>query len=157
MVPFDARPLHSAILGLEFECRGARHPGLMQKWTELVHAYFLRFARPSHQPVKFDLLWNRVASKLAADWNLSGLAREADCSKEHLRRLCQRHLGRSPMHQVGCLRLRYAAALLAATEQPIEFLARRVGYQNPFTFSNAFAKWSGWRPSEYRQKKRRKN
>jgi AraC-like DNA-binding protein len=53
--------------------------------------------------------------------------------------------------------LRYAAALLAATEQPIEFLARRVGYQNPFTFSNAFAKWSGWRPSEYRQKKRRKN
>ena len=153
MVRFDPAPLRSAILGLAFECRGRRQPRLMQEWTDLVHAYFLRFARPSTQPVKLDQLWNRVASKLADDWTLSGLAREADYSKEHLRRLCHRHLGRSPMHQVTCLRMRYAADLLAATAQPIKFLARRVGYQSPFTFSKAFVKWSGWRPSEYRRKR----
>jgi AraC-like DNA-binding protein len=26
---------------------------------------------------------------------------------------------------------------------------------NPFVFSNAFTKWIGWRPSEYRRKKLR--
>jgi hypothetical protein len=41
---------------------------------------------------------------------------------------------------------------LATTEQTIEAIARDVGYQNPFVFSNAFRKWIGWRPSDYRRK-----
>jgi len=32
-------------------------------------------------------------------------------------------------------------------------IAHEVGYHNPFVFSNAFTKWIGWRPSEYRRKK----
>ena len=35
-----------------------------------------------------------------------------------------------------------------------EAIAQEVGYHNPFVFSNAFTKWIGWRPSEYRKKKR---
>ena len=45
------------------------------------------------------------------------------------------------------------AELLASTERTIEATAREVGYHNPFVFSNAFTKWIGWRPSEYRRKR----
>src|SRR5436189_4126218 len=95
----------------------------------------------------------RVHYQLADEWSLARLAREAGNSNEHLRRLCRRQLGRSPMHQVTYLRMRRATELLASTELTIEAIAHDVGYHNPFVFSNAFTKWIGWRPSEYRRKK----
>jgi AraC-like DNA-binding protein len=154
MARFEALPLRSAILGLMYECSGPAQPTLMAEWTDLIHAYVLRFAQPSDQPDQLRLLWERVASQLAEHWTLARLAREAGYSNEHLRRLCRRQLGRSPMHQVTYLRMRRAAELLATSEQTIEAIAFAVGYHNPFVFSNAFTKWIGWRPSEYRRKKR---
>lgn len=153
MARYDPLPLRAAILGLMHECNGPAQPQLMHEWTDLINAYVLRFAQPSDQPDQLKLLWERVASNLAGDWSLGRLAREAGYSNEHLRRLCQRQLGRSPMHQVIYLRMRRAAELLGATSLTIEAISQEIGYQNPFVFSNAFTKWIGWRPSEYRRKK----
>jgi AraC-like DNA-binding protein len=153
MARFDALPLRAAIQGLLYECNGPAQPTLIHEWTDLTHAYVLRFAQPSDQPDQLRLLWERVAAHLADEWTLARLAREAGYSNEHLRRLCRRQLGRSPMHQVTYLRMRRAAELLATTEQTIESIALEIGYHNPFVFSNAFTKWIGWRPSEYRRKK----
>jgi AraC-like DNA-binding protein len=153
MAQYDPLPLRSAILGLMYECNGPAQPALIQEWTDLVHAYVLRFARPSDQPDQLRLLWERVAASLADAWSLTRLAKEAGYSNEHLRRLCRKQLGRSPMHQVTYLRMRRAAELLASTDQTIESISQEIGYQNPFVFSNAFTKWIGWRPSEYRRKK----
>jgi AraC-like DNA-binding protein len=150
---FDALPLQSAIKGLIYECSGPNQPTLMQEWTDLINAYVLRFIKPSNQSDQLRLLWERVASKISDPWNLAKLAREAGYSNEHLRRLCRKQLGRSPMHQVTYLRMRRAAELLATTEQTIESISHEIGYQNPFVFSNAFTKWIGWRPSEYRRAK----
>ena len=36
----------------------------------------------------------------------------------------------------------------------IETIAHACGYENPFVFSTTFKKWVGWRPSEYRARKR---
>ena len=153
MARFDALPLQSAITGLIYECSGPNQPTLMQEWTDLINAYVLRFIKPSNQSDQLRLLWERVASQLSNPWNLAKLAREAGYSNEHLRRLCRRQLGRSPMHQVTYLRMRQAAELLATTEHTIESISHEIGYQNPFVFSNAFTKWIGWRPSEYRRKR----
>lgn len=153
MARFEGLPLRSAILGLMHECNGPGQPTLIQEWTDLVHAYVLRFAQPKDQPDQLRLLWERVAAQLSHHWTLAKLAREAGYSNEHLRRLCRGQLGRSPMHQVTYLRMRRASELLASTEQTIESIAYEVGYHNPFVFSNAFTKWIGWRPSEYRRKK----
>lgn len=153
MARFEALPLRSAIQGLMYECNGPSQPTLMQEWADLIHAYVLRFAQPSDQPDQLRLLWERVVAHLEDAWTLGRLATEAGYSNEHLRRLCRRQLGRSPMHQVTYLRMRRAAELLASTEMTIESIALEVGYQNPFVFSNAFTKWIGWRPSEYRRKK----
>ena len=153
MARFDPLPLRSAILGLMYECNGPGQPTLMQEWADLVHAYVLRFAQPTDQPDQLRMLWERVAANLADDWSLTKLAKEAGYSNEHLRRLCRRQMGRSPMHQVTYLRMRRAAELLATTEHTIEAIAYEIGYHNPFVFSNAFTKWIGFRPSEYRRKK----
>jgi len=153
MARFEPLPLKSAILGLMYECNGPGQPTLMQEWADLIHAYVLRFAQPSDQPDALRMLWERVVGHLGEAWTLARLAREAGYSNEHLRRLCRRQLGRSPMHQVTYLRMRRASELLATTEHTIEAIAHEVGYQNPFVFSNAFTKWIGWRPSLYRRKK----
>ena len=153
MARYNPLPLRSAILGLLYESGGLAQPHLMREWTDLIHEYVLRFAQPSDQPDQLKMLWKRVESNLASDWSLTRLASESGYSNEHLRRLCQRQLGRSPMHQVIYLRMRRAAELLGSTDQTVEAVALEIGYQNPFVFSNAFTKWIGWRPSEYRRKK----
>jgi AraC-like DNA-binding protein len=153
MAEFDSAPLRAAITGLIHETSTAAHPAMIHHWIELVHGYVVRFAQPFEHDDQLRLLWKRVAAHLEEDWSLERLTREAGYSKEHLRRLCQRQMGRSPMHQITYLRMRRASELLATTDRTIDSIAGEVGYQNPFVFSNAFAKWVGWRPSEYRKKK----
>ena len=55
MAEYDPLPLRSAILGLLYECNGPAQPALIQEWTDLVHAYVLRFAQPSDQPDQLRL------------------------------------------------------------------------------------------------------
>ena len=153
MARFDARPLHSAIEGLIDECSGIAEPTMIQHWVDLIHGYVLRFAKPMQRDDRLQLLWERVVAHLSEHWTLPRLAQEAGYSNEHLRRLCRRQLGRSPMQQVTYLRMRRAAELLASSGLTMEAIAAEVGYHNPFVFSNAFTKWIGWRPSEYRRKK----
>ncbi len=91
---------------------------------------------------------------LAREWTLNKLAALTAMSAEHLRRLCQRSIGRSPMQQLTALRIQHAAHLLATTEVKIEAVAHSVGYQNPFAFSNTFKRITGIRPSHFRARKR---
>ena len=153
MARFEALPLHSAIVGLVHECATLAQPTVIKHWVELIHSYVLRFAQPMAMDDPLRLLWQRVAVNLREGWTLTRLTRELGYSREYLRRLCQRQLGRSPMSQVTYLRMQRASELLASTEQTIEAIAQEVGYQNPFVFSNSFTKWIGWRPSEYRRKR----
>jgi AraC-like DNA-binding protein len=150
---YDCAPLHAATIGLLHETQHGAQPGLIQSWIDLIHNYVLRFAQPFEQDDRLRLLWERVAANLLDKWSLARLTKESGYSREHLRRLCRSQLGRSPMHQVTHLRLRRAAELLRKTDLTMDSIAGEVGYQNPFVFSNAFKKWIGWRPSEYRQRK----
>ena len=47
--------------------------------------------------------------------------------------------------------MRRAVSLLTSTEEKVETIANAVGYENPFTFSNAFKRWTGKRPSDFRE------
>lgn len=152
---FDAQPLRAAILGLHHECAGMAAPAALHHWVELIQTYVLRFAQPWQVDDRLWQVWEKVAAQLGESWTLEQLAREAHLSSEHLRRLCRRQLGRSPMHQVTYLRMRRAAELLATTDDKVETIAGAVGYQNPFVFSTTFKKWIGWRPSEHRAKQPR--
>ncbi|MEO5917213.1 MAG: helix-turn-helix transcriptional regulator [Luteolibacter sp.] len=148
---YDPRPLHHAIQGLHAECSGSSSPAVMHLWTELIHSYVMRFAQPHQADTRLWKLWNEVHKSLGHPWTLDELADRAFLSKEHLRKLCRRELGRTPMQHVTFLRMQQARHLLSTTDDKVETITRQVGYTNPHTFSNTFKQWTGWRPSEIRK------
>jgi AraC-like DNA-binding protein len=150
---FDGTALRLAALGLAAECESAHStPAAIHHWVELIQGYVLQFAQPWQMDERLSRLWEKVAVNPGAPWTATRLARDANMSEEHLRRLTTTQLGRSPMRHVTWLRMRRAAELLATTDEKIESIAHAVGHQNPFVFSTTFKKWIGWRPSEHRAK-----
>lgn len=147
----NVHPLEYAIAGLAAEVAGeTSEPATLHHWVELIHGFVARAARPFQGDDRLWRVWREVERDLARDWNLGDLAQIAHLSQEHLRRLTQQQMGRSPIQQVTYLRMRSAVSLLTSTEDKVETIANAVGYENPFTFSNAFKRWIGRRPSEYR-------
>lgn len=147
---FNDVSLRAAVEGLHSECETSNIPSALSQWTELIHQYVLKFAQPEHSDDRLWKLWTKVEQDLQHPWTLAELADAAFMSTEHLRRLCKKELGRSPMQHLTFLRMKQARHLLATTEDKVEVIARSVGYESPFTFSNTFKKWVGWRPSELR-------
>ncbi|NWK55295.1 helix-turn-helix transcriptional regulator [Verrucomicrobiaceae bacterium N1E253] len=147
---FDYAPMKAAVEGLHAECIGGQGPALLHLWTELIHQYVLRFSQPEQSDKRLWKLWNEVEKHLAYPWTLGELSDAGHLSAEHLRRLCKKQLGRSPMQHLTFLRMKQARHLLSTSDEKIEVIARAVGYESPFTFSNTFKKWVGWRPSSLR-------
>lgn len=150
LVRFDTTALSHAILGLVREVEHGADAASCALWVELIERYVERFIEPWRKEARLVTLWREVRADLARPWDLLELAAIASTSGEHLRRLCQRSLGRSPMQQLAHLRMQHAAHVLATTHLKIDAVARLVGYQNPFAFSNTFKKMTGLRPSAYR-------
>ncbi len=147
---FDGVPLKLAIEGLHAECL-AGNAAALHHWTELVHHYVLRFAQPHGSDDRLWRVWQRVEAELSRPWSLEDLAVIACLSGEHLRRLCRKELGRSPMQHLTHLRIQRARHLLSTTDDKVETIARGVGFESAFTFSNTFRKWTGHRPSDFRK------
>jgi AraC-like DNA-binding protein len=156
MARFDPEPLNHAILGLHREVQTGGHTGSATLWIDLIDHYIARFAEPLQKEDRLRAIWNAVQADLAHPWTVESLAGLAKISGEHLRRLCQRSLGRSPMQQLTYLRIQYAAHRLATTEEKVEDVAHCVGYQNPFAFSNTFKRMTGFRPSHFQMHRARK-
>ena len=152
LLTVEAGPLASALVGLRRETMVAADSALLPPWVFLAASYARRIVRPETGDLRLRRLWETVGADLAHPWNVEALAAQVGVSGEHLRRLCQRHLGRSPMSHVAGLRMRQAMALLASESYTIETVAQQVGYENPFAFSAAFKRHQGVSPSEYRQK-----
>lgn len=122
----------------------------LHHWVELIHGFVAKAARPYQGDDRLWRVWDEVEKDLTRDWKLNVLAKIAHLSPEHLRRLCQEQLGRSPVQQVAYLRMRRAVDLLTTTDDKVETIANTIGYESPFTFSNAFKRWTGRRPTDYR-------
>jgi AraC-like DNA-binding protein len=150
---FDAEALRHAILGLHREVRAGDKSGSAMLWIDLIEHYISRFAEPLQREGRLGAMWKEVQANLARPWTVASLAELARISGEHLRRLCQASLGRSPMQQLTYLRVQYAAHQLATTNARVEDVAQQVGYQNPFAFSNAFKRMTGFRPSHFQVRK----
>ncbi|MES2474916.1 MAG: AraC family transcriptional regulator [Verrucomicrobiota bacterium] len=148
--PFEVGPLRAAIEGLHVESCSDKGGSALHHWSELVHHYVVRFAQPHTTDDRMWRVWQRVETDLARPWTLDQLADIGCISGEHLRRLCRKELGRSPMQHLTHLRLQRARHLLSITDDKVEVIARAVGFESAFTFSNTFKKWIGWRPSEFR-------
>ena len=154
MAKFNPEPIRNAALGLYHELHTQTAPATVRHWVDIIHTYVVRFASPWQTDDRLGHLWEYVSHRLHEPWSLDRLAAHCHLSTEHLRRLCRRELGRSPMHHVIYLRMQNAAKLLTTTDDKVETIAHACGYENPFVFSTTFKKWVGWRPSDYRARKK---
>ncbi|HVW01652.1 MAG TPA: AraC family transcriptional regulator [Planctomycetaceae bacterium] len=150
LIAVDGRSLLASLECLYRETMGPADPALMQHWAALVHAHALRAAGPQ---TRLGPLWERVTAEPAHPWSLEELASVAGVSPEHLRRLCSREVGSSPMRYVTELRMRAAASLLASEFYTVDEIAERVGYENPFAFSTAFKRHTGVPPSRFHRRR----
>lgn len=149
---YDSDSLRATIAGLHAECgETAGIPSALHHWCELLHHYVLRFAQPHRPDDRLWRVWQQVEADLAGAWTLGKLAAIACVSEEHLRRLCWKQMGRSPMQHLIYLRLQRARHLLTVSDDKVEIISRAVGFESLSAFSNTFKKRIGWRPSELRK------
>ena len=145
--------LGRAVCGLRDEWDTARDPALLHHWVFLIQGLVRRLAQPWRSSSRVAEVWEKVERDLATDWKLSTLAKACSLSGEHLRRLCQRELGRTPMDHVASMRILRAKDLLETTEEKLESIAAQVGYHSATVFSRAFVRNVGMLPSEYRARR----
>ena len=140
-----------AIAGLRAEWQQGSDAALVHHWVSLVHGSALRLARPWRGSSRIAELWTTVERNLASDWKLTTLAAQCALSTEHLRRVCRRELGRTPMEHVMYMRIQRAQELLETTDDKLEVIAPQVGYRSARVFSRAFVRGVGMTPSQYRE------
>jgi len=86
----------------------------------------------------------------AQPWTVGSLASSVGASRAALARRFTDAVGEPPMTFLSGWRLGLAADLLREPGATVTSVARRVGYQSPFTFSTAFKRAYGRSPSAYR-------
>ncbi|MER7765899.1 AraC family transcriptional regulator [Kitasatospora sp. NPDC096140] len=98
-----------------------------------------------------------VATALAAvhedpahPWTTETLATHAGVSRATLTRRFTTLTGRPPMAYLTWWRMTRAAGLLRNTADPLEAVARKVGYASPYALSHAFVRQFGTTPGRYR-------
>ncbi len=136
--------------GLCAEWQSTRDSKALHHWIELIQHHARRLVEPWRRDERLRALWANVQQCIADDWSVASLAHEAHVSEEHFRRLCWKELGRSPMAHLTSLRVCAAQAMLTATNDKLDFIAKSVGYKSQVAFSRAFKRCVGCHPSEYR-------
>ncbi len=145
--------LGRAMSGLRAEWEGERSPAMIHHWVCLVHGLAQRLARPWRSGSRVGELWKVVGRDMAHAWKLSALAEHCHMSAEHLRRICVRELGRTPMEHVAYMRMQRAQELLETTNDKLEAIAPEVGYRSATVFSRVFARCVGMTPTQYRERR----
>ena len=147
---FEGAPLHAAILGLRAELQGEGLSRRNYQWTELIYDYVKAFASSFRGDERVQRLWELVNQRLDYAWDAKALVRESHLSFEHLRRLCLREIGRTPMSHLTHLRIQQAVRLISETDEKLTEIARQVGFANGNSFAAAFKKCTGHPPSQFR-------
>lgn len=142
--------LGRAIEGLRDEWQHERESATLRHWVALIDTISRRLASPWKTDDRLAQLWHLVQRDLAAPWTLEALALRSGFSAEHLRRICLKTLGRSPIEHLSYMRIHRAQEMLERGSEKIETIARAVGYASGHAFSRAFQRCVGSPPSDFR-------
>lgn len=151
-VEFPSENLLRLVEGIRAEWEGAHDRHCLALWLELIQAMARRLAQPAPVDAEVWSRWEQVGKNLAVRWDLDRLAAFFSSSKERLRQVCLKQLGRSPMEHLTYMRMQHAQQLLISTNDKLDSIARDVGYDSGLVFARAFRRWIGCTPTEFRRK-----
>ncbi len=97
-------------------------------------------------------LWDTVSSNLSHKWTVAELADKVGISPQHLYKVSMRLCGVKPIEMVTRLRMHQAKELLINTDNLVKSVAYLLGYADPFSFSAAFKRYTGYSPREFRRR-----
>jgi AraC-like DNA-binding protein len=154
LVDANISPFVGTLRLLTREASGEADPAALQSLVSLLKIHTMRLGDGTSIDERLVRLWGVVESNLGRDWSFVSLARAAGMSSEHLRRLCARDYGCTPMKRVLELRLHRACVLLRESSAKIEVISEQLGFSSVYYFSAAFKEWSGLPPGRFRSKPR---
>ena len=90
-------------------------------------------------------------SRPSEPWTLQAVAREVHLSRATLARRFSEAVGESPLAYLARWRMHLAAQRLKQTTDPIQTIAKGVGYTSVYAFNRAFSRSRGQPPGRYRR------
>jgi AraC family transcriptional regulator len=96
-----------------------------------------------------------VQARFAESFSVADIAGDVGVHPAHLAREFRRHFGLPIGEYVRRLRLEWAAAQLATTEDAIASIAFAAGFAHQSHFTHAFKRYTGVTPGSYRESMRR--
>lgn len=136
---------------MSLESTSASNTEAMLSLISLTHHYMRQICGTSQVDSRLTQLWQRVEGDLGHPWTNTEMASKANLSIEHLRRLCLKHYGQSPMKHLHHLRMLKACIWLRSEKLTIESIAYRLGFSTIYSFCNSFRRWSGVAPGKFRK------
>ena len=134
--------------------RGVGEPDLLRAATATWHLLgTLATARPTAVADPVRLAMDYLEAHLDASVRADDLALVAGLSTSHLTARFRAVTGHPPLDWHLRRRMRHAAELLDASDEPVSRIAARVGYEDPFYFSRRFRVVHGVGPMEYRARR----
>lgn len=83
--------------------------------------------------------------------DVPSMAARMAMSERSLMHRCRREMGTSPAHAFTAFKMARAVHLLRETSMPVQAIAERLGFSDPFHFSKAFKRIHGKAPSAVRR------
>lgn len=96
-----------------------------------------------------------MRAHLESPLTLQAIAEVSGLSRFHTLRLFKNAYGETPIKRLTRLRMERAQLLLAQDGESVTEVAFRCGYDNPAHFANAFRRYTGMTPTEFRRRQRR--
>ncbi len=125
--------------------------------ADLIAVHLERLIRPASPPDPVlravAAAWDRAARSPGRSWRISELASAAGRSDRQFHRDTVALYARTPGDHLTRLRLDRAAEYLRTTDYSLAVIAELVGFKNPYSLSNAYARVNGRRPSEDRYRR----
>ena len=84
-------------------------------------------------------------------WTVGSLATHVCMSRSAFAANFKNLVGVPPLHYLTRVRMHKATSLLRSSRDNLKQIAAQVGYESEAAFSNAFKRWSGKSPGEYRR------
>jgi AraC-like DNA-binding protein len=121
----------------------------------VVRAWSADAESPSWLHALHDPVVGRALAELHArpdePWTVASLAAEVHLSRATLARRFTELVGEPPLAYLTRWRMDLAARRLKDTTEPVQTIARAVGYTSEYAFNRAFSRHSGQPPGRYRR------